>query len=448
MHKTLIFSTDRGLCETLRAALNSGQYASDEVQDKKSLLHHVQASDYPLLILDERAVGQDMDLVSMLREQSQHHILWLAPGDRLVSAIEAIRRGADFFLTLPLNGNHFATLLEQWRKRELPTLYNPAEALQQTVMGENYIGRSEVMRRVFSMAGRVAAVDAPVLITGETGVGKEIVARAIHSLSERANQTFVAVNCGAIPETLLESELFGYRKGAFTGAVQDRMGLFQQADGGTFFLDEIGELSAGLQVKLLRVLEESRIRPLGHKEETPINVRILSATNRDLTEEIRNGKFRMDLFYRLNVVNIHIPPLRERPADIPPLIKHFIEKYNHRFNTNIISITRDALFGLMHYDYPGNIRELENIIQHGILLAEGNIISKTSLPPYVFQRGQLALEGSPREQAVNIQKAEEELIKQALTQFEGNQTEAAKKLGISRSTLWRKIKAYKLENYK
>jgi transcriptional regulator with PAS, ATPase and Fis domain len=203
-----------------------------------------------------------------------------------------------------------------------------------------------------------------------------------------------------------------------------------------------------MQIKLLRVLEEDKIRPLGAGDEVRVNVRILAATNRDLAEDIAQKKFRMDLFYRLNVIAIHVPPLRERPGDIPPLIKFFLHKYNQRFGKNIISITRDALFALLHYDYPGNVRELENIIQHGVILSDGNVIEKTALPPQVFKQSQLALEGSRKERPVSLDQAEEDLIKQALTRFGGNQTETAKSLGISRSTLWRKIKAYQLENFK
>ncbi|MBN1594383.1 sigma-54-dependent Fis family transcriptional regulator [candidate division FCPU426 bacterium] len=449
MQKVIIFSEDRALKDVLKKTLPSSKYQCDEVREKDALLNQASSAQNPLVVLDSRAVGGDMDLVSILQGQNLHRILWLAPQDRMANAAEAIRRGADFYLTLPLNENVFKQVLGEWEQEKgisEPQLLPVPEEIG--LIEGKIIGRSEGMKRAFHMAARVAATDSSILITGETGVGKELVARAIHRLSSRAQRTFVAINCGAIPETLLESELFGFRKGAFTGATSDRAGLFEQADGGTFFMDEIGELSSALQVKLLRVLEDGKIRPLGGTDEIRVNVRILAATNRDLAGEALQGRFRRDLFYRVNVINIHIPPLRERKEDIPLLIKYFLQKYNERFNKNIISITRDALFFLMNYDYPGNIRELENIIQHGVLLADNNVIEKTSLPPQVFQRAQLALEGSRKEQSINMQQAEEELIKQALTRFDGNQTETARSLGISRSTLWRKIKAYKLENFK
>ena len=449
MQKVMVFSEDRDLKDAFKQSMNSTQYRCDELWDKSALLDQIGLADYSLVVLDAGTVRGDMDLVSMLREGGTYKILWLAPENAMGNAAEAISRGADFYLTLPLQEQLLKSVIAEWKRRETAGEYRwwpETEALD--LYSEGVIGRSEEVKRVFLMAARVAPTDSSVLITGETGVGKELVARAIHRLSDRAKQTFVAVNCAAIPENLLESELFGVKKGAFTGAVSDRRGLFEQANHGTFLLDEIGELSPGLQVKLLRILEERKVRPLGGSEETPVDVRILAATNRDLREAVKNGKFREDLFYRIHVINIHVPALRERPEDIPLLIKYFLEKYNRRFKRSVISITREAIYGLMHYDYPGNIRELESIIQHGVLLSENNVIGKTSLPPQVFQKAQLAIEGPPKEKEVSIQRAEEDLIKQALTQNDGNQTEAAKQLGISRSTLWRKIKTYKLENFK
>jgi DNA-binding NtrC family response regulator len=449
MQKVIIFSEERNLKDTLKQSMDPARYRCDEFWDKSALLDQIGLADYSMIMLDANAVGEDMDLVSMLREGGHYKILWLTPESGIGSAAAAIQRGADFYLTLPLQEELLKQLIAEWERRETAGDYRwwpETEAVD--LYSDGVIGRSEEVKRVFLMAARVAPTDSPVLITGETGVGKELVARAIHRLSDRANQTFVAVNCAAIPENLLESELFGVKKGAFTGAVSDRRGLFEQADHGTFFLDEIGELAPGLQAKLLRILEEGKVRPLGSSEETPVNVRILAATNCDLREAVKNGKFREDLFYRIHVINIRVPALRERPEDIPLLIKHFLEKYNRRFKRNVISITREAIYGLMHYDYPGNIRELENIMQHGVLLSEDNVIGKTSLPPQVFQKAQLAIEGPSKEKEVSIQRAEEDLIKQALTHNDGNQTEAAKQLGISRSTLWRKIKTYKLENFK
>ncbi|MEW6516999.1 MAG: sigma-54 dependent transcriptional regulator [candidate division FCPU426 bacterium] len=449
MRKILILSEDRALKDEFQKSLAQSRYQLDELREKDRLLDQSGAAAYDVVVLDENSVGGDLDLVSLLREQRPHKILWLARAGHVASAAEAIQRGADFYLPLPLDSGQWQQLLGEWERRdEGKPEHRLLPASLEEFQEAEVVGHSEAIRRAFLLAARVAPTDSPVLITGETGVGKELVARAVHRLSSRSHKPFVAVNCGAIPETLLESELFGYRKGAFTGATVDRAGLFEQAAGGTFFLDEVGELSPAMQVKLLRVLEDDKIRPLGGNDEVRVNVRILAATNRDLAGELAQKQFRSDLFYRLNVINIHVPPLRERPEDVPALIKFFLHKYNQRFGKNVISITRDALFSLLHYDYPGNVRELENIIQHGVILSDGTVIEKTSLPPQVFQRGQLALEGSRKEQPVSLNQAEEDLIKQALTRFGGNQTETAKSLGISRSTLWRKIKAYQLENFK
>ncbi len=449
MRKLLVLSEDRALKDELQKGLAPSRYQCDELREKDRLLDQSGAVEYAVIVLDEASVGGDLDLVSLLREQRPHKVLWLSRDGHVASAAEAIRRGADFYLPLPLDSGLWQQLLGEWERHDAREPGHHALPARLAEFQEaEVVGQSEAIRRAFLLAARVAPTDSPVLITGETGVGKELVARAVHRLSNRSHKPFVAVNCGAIPETLLESELFGFRKGAFTGATMDRAGLFEQAAGGTFFLDEVGELSPAMQIKLLRVLEEDKIRPLGAGDEVRVNVRILAATNRDLAEDIAQKKFRMDLFYRLNVIAIHVPPLRERPGDIPPLIKFFLHKYNQRFGKNIISITRDALFALLHYDYPGNVRELENIIQHGVILSDGNVIEKTALPPQVFKQSQLALEGSRKERPVSLDQAEEDLIKQALTRFNGNQTETAKSLGISRSTLWRKIKAYQLENFK
>lgn len=447
MKKVIIFSEDRELKDSLKTQLPSSRYHCDEIREKTALLQQLSAGDARLIILDGRTVGGDLDLVSILREHGPHKLLWLTLENNIGSAAEAVRRGVDFYLTLPLREAFFKQVLAEWEREEEAGEERWNQPSLTTGNDPEIIGKSLEMKKVFNLAARVAPTDSAVLITGETGVGKEVVARTIHRLSPRADKTFVAINCGAIPETLLESELFGFRKGAFTGAVADRAGLFEQASGGTFFMDEIGELSPTLQVKLLRVLEDGNVRRLGG-EETQVNVRILAATHQDLQEAVKAGRFREDLFYRIHVINIQIPPLRERRDDIPPLIKHFLAKYNQRFNKTVISITRDALYLLLNYSYPGNIRELENIIQHGVLLADGNVISKTCLPPQMFQKVQLAIGGPKSDQVVSMEKAEEDLIKSALLKYDGNQTETAKSLGISRSTLWRKIKTYHLENFK
>jgi transcriptional regulator with PAS, ATPase and Fis domain len=334
------------------------------------------------------------------------------------------------------------------------------------------LGRSPAMRRVTYLARKVAATDSAVLITGETGTGKELLARTIHALSERRNRPFVAVNTGAIPENLQESELFGHSRGAFTGAVAERRGLFEEANQGTLFLDEIGETSLALQVKLLRTLENKEIRAVGSNEERKVDVRIIAATNRDLAGLVRDGRFREDLFFRLNVLHIHLPPLRDRGDDIKLLLSAYLDRYSKRFNKDVKGFSQEALGLLLQYEYPGNIRELDNTVQHAVVMAEHEWIQASDLPPMVPSR--LALPAGDRDwkpwvsdaegsfgrsggyQAsqpvvleessfLTIAEMEKRLIQLTLEKLKGNQSVAAKKLGISRSTLWRKIKELQIK---
>lgn len=307
-------------------------------------------------------------------------------------------------------------------------------------IAEGIIGKSSAIKRVVDFVKKVAPIDSTVLITGETGVGKELIAKYIHHLSPRRDKPFVALNCGAIPETLLESELFGHKKGAFTDAVSDKKGLFAEANNGTFFLDEIGEISFSTQVKLLRVLENQEIRPLGSNETTKVNVRILAATNQDLAQAVKNGRFREDLFFRINVIQIHIPPLRDRKEDIPLLIAYLMRYYTKQFKKEVTDISEEAMTMLLNYDYPGNVRELENIIQHIIITAEGNIISKNELPSFIPARQSLPEPVEPIFKT--LEEMEKELIRETLFKCHGNQSLAAKKLAIGRTTLIRKMKKY------
>lgn len=321
------------------------------------------------------------------------------------------------------------------------------------IIGEEIVGRSAIIKKVFNLIVRVAPTDTTVLLTGETGSGKEVLAKAMHTLSKRADGPFVAVNCSAIPETLLESELFGYKRGAFTGAGTDKKGIIEEANKGTLFLDEIGDMSLTVQSKMLRVLENSEIRRLGDNDIKKVDVRIISATNKDLWKEVQNNKFREDLFFRLNVVRIYIPPLRERKEDIPILIRYFLEKYNKGYNKDVIRISDEVLAILMNYDYPGNVRELENIIKHAIIFSEKGIIIKADLPSGI--PGPALLKSSEKENVgislpnndfITIADMEKELIRETLRKCNNNHTVVSKKLDISRSTLLRKMKEYNLIN--
>ncbi len=357
----------------------------------------------------------------------------------------------------------------------------PASASLGAEAGLPVLGQSPGIKRVLNLAQKVAPTDSPVLITGETGTGKELIARIIHAASRRARGPFVAVNAGAIPENLQESELFGHHKGAFTGAVADRRGLFEEADGGTLFLDEIGDASPGLQVRLLRVLQNGSIRRVGESVERPVDVRLVAATNRVLERMAERGEFREDLFFRLNVVHLHLPPLRERGEDLDLLLRANLARFAERLRKEVRGFTAAAWDALRAYFYPGNIRELENIVHHAVLMAEGPEVELSDLPPYLKARLALpAPEPGPwREVAplevpreawgrpgsrpaasesayvaphvdlgdgfLSISDMEKQLISATLGRLKGNQSVAARKLGVSRSTLWRKMKEYGLQ---
>ena len=321
------------------------------------------------------------------------------------------------------------------------------------------IGNSEAIRRVVNLAGKVAPTDSNVLITGETGTGKELLARSIHALSPRRSGPFVAVNTGAIPENLQESELFGHRKGSFTGATGDHRGLFEEAEGGTLFLDEIGETSPTLQVKLLRALETRRVRRVGESQERMVDVRLVAATHRDLAAMVRRGAFREDLFFRLNVVQLHLPSLRERGDDLDLFLEHYLDVFRRRLAKKTAGFDDEAMERLQSYTFPGNIRELENVVHHCVLMADGDRVGLHDLPPYLQSPAGLpaAVLEAPSEFVeargasldlgdgfVTISEMERKLIIATLDKLKGNQSLAAKKLGISRSTLWRKMKEHKV----
>lgn len=307
-------------------------------------------------------------------------------------------------------------------------------------------GAHPVMEKILSIAQRVATTDSTVLITGESGTGKELVARFIHVHSRRAHNPFIAVNCGAIPSELLESEMFGHKRGAFTGAVGTRMGMFQLANGGTIFLDEIAEMTAQLQVKLLRALQEREIRPVGSDRTVKVDVRVIAASNRDLAMEVEKGHFREDLFYRLQVIPIQLPPLRERRSDIPILVQHFLDKYNAKQLGPKVRIGDDAMVHLWEYDWPGNVRELENLIERMVILSDDGVIRVQNLPPNI--RSFISEKKIPRptltEEGIDLNQAVEEfeyrLIDEALRRTKGNKQAAARLLGLKRTTLVAKLR--------
>ncbi|HEX7052138.1 MAG TPA: sigma-54 dependent transcriptional regulator [Longimicrobiales bacterium] len=366
-------------------------------------------------------------------------------------AIEAMKKGAYDYVSKPFSADQLVLALRKAEERE--ALRREVRRLRSEVRIERRFGeiiaKSPAMQQALEMATRVARYPSTVLVTGESGTGKELVARLIHAQSERAEKPFVPLNCGAIPEALLEAELFGYSRGAFTGAEREKPGLFEAAGGGTLFLDEIGEMPAALQVKLLRALQEGEVRRLGENNARDVDVRIVAATNKDLEEEIRAGRFRRDLFYRVAVVPIHLVPLRQRREEIPPLVNHFIEIHNERLGLECRGVEPEAMRLLVDYPWPGNVRELENTIERAMVLANSPKITPRDLPPHVASPVP-AIDGPELgNDELSIKKhsaaLERRLIRQALERTRGNKTRAAELLELSARALLYKIRDYNLE---
>ncbi|HEY3353978.1 MAG TPA: sigma-54 dependent transcriptional regulator [Polyangia bacterium] len=363
------------------------------------------------------------------------------------TAISAMKRGAYDYLTKPFKVDEIGLVIA--RALEKRQLVRDNAVLRAEISArrglDRLIGKSQPMQRIYELVRKVAPTRANVLVLGESGTGKELVARAVHHLSPRADQPFVPVQCGAIPETLLESELFGHIRGAFTGATADKPGLFESADGGTLFLDEIGELPAPLQVKLLRVLQERTVKPVGSVHERDIDVRVVAASNRDLEEEVAHGRFRQDLFYRLNVIPIRVPPLRERPADVPLLVDHFLRRFAAEQSRPVPSLTPEALTALCAYGFPGNVRELENLIERAVTLGAGQSLGLDSLPDFARAPTGAAVGIELPPEGFDLDRVlgdiERQILGRALTRTGGTRKEAARLLGISlRSLRYRLVK--------
>jgi two-component system response regulator PilR (NtrC family) len=367
------------------------------------------------------------------------------------TAVSAIRNGAYDYINKPFKLEEVKAVIDRaLEKHELlsENLYLKSKLDSDT--HSEIIGRSDAIRQVFDLIERVAPTKTTVLLTGESGTGKELFGRAVHRNSGQEGK-FVPVNCGAIPENLIESELFGYKKGAFTGAERDRDGLFVAASGGTLFLDEVGELPAATQVRLLRAIQEKRVKPIGSNEEIAVDVRIVAATNRDLQLEVEEGRFREDLFYRLNVISIDLPPLRRREGDVRLLVEHFVGVYAEQMNSQVSGVDSDALRTLLNYDYPGNVRELQNIVERAVTLEREDMITPNSLPPTVLEHSSSTKDSVmvlPAD-GVNIddvlERVERALIEQALERTEGNRTEAAKVLEISFRSMRYRLQKHGIE---
>jgi two-component system NtrC family response regulator len=361
-------------------------------------------------------------------------------------AVEAMKLGAADYILKPLNGDELKVNVRRALERQQLVAENRylRDLAGSTFRFENLIGRSRRMREVLDLCARVAGRDSTVLLTGESGTGKEVLAKAIHQNSLRAGKPFVTVNCGALPEALAESELFGHRKGSFTGAIADRVGKFEAANEGTIFLDEIGDLPLNLQVKLLRVIQEREVDKIGSPQPVKVNIRILAATNRKLKTQVEDGQFREDLFYRLSVVTIEVPPLRERIDDIPLLVSHFLKTLCERYHIPPVTVTDEAMALILRYAWPGNVRQLENAIERVVVLANGSVIRPEELSQEVREaESRIAkIDLKLPDEGIDLEQVEKEILSQALQRHSWNQTRAAQYLNISRKTL-----IYRMEKF-
>lgn len=426
----------------LKGLLEKEGYMVLDVEDGVSALQVLKTQTVDCMLLDYRLPDLDgLELLKMTKRQNPEvEVIIITAYGTIERAVEALKSGATEYLQKPVNLDDL--LLKLKKIEEKRHLIREIDVLKQVVKErfkkEGVVYASESMERVMSIAVRVAATDSTCLITGESGVGKEVVARLIHEMSPRRDGPFIRVNCAAIPENLLESELFGYEKGAFTGAVQRKPGKFELAEKGTIFLDEIGDLPLHLQAKLLRVIEQKEIERLGGLYPFKVDVRIIAATNKNLEAEVKRGSFREDLYFRLNVVTIEIPPLRERKEEIPLFLDFFLRKFSDRYGKGVKGLTREARDWLMRYDYPGNVRELENIVERAVVLTRGEYISMDDLP---FQKGKEPVKGFLTMKQT-VEEIEQRMIKDALAQAGGIQKRAAEILGITERMLRYKIKKY------
>ncbi len=449
----LIVDDEKPTRDGLRAALEERYdvYAAD---DAKAAMELLEAEHFDVLLTDFRLPNEDgLKLIARAKSLARPPvcILMTAYGSEEL-AVDAMKRGADDYIA---KGRLQIDELEMriaraLRRQNLETENVSLRKQLDTQYGmENIVGKSPAMKEIFEVVQQVAPTRATVLLTGESGTGKEVFAKAIHQLSPRAKQPFVAVHCGALAPTLLESELFGHEKGAFTGAHERRIGRFEQAQGGTLFLDEIGEIDAAIQVKLLRFLGERTFERVGSNKTLTADVRLVTATNKKLEELVKTGTFREDLFFRLRVVEIVLPPLRERPSDIPLLARRFLKEFAEENKKNVNEFTPDALEMLMNYSWPGNVRELRTAMEHAVVLCRGEKVSARDLPPSV-RAGRAAAAESARAvtgNSLTVKEAEKQLIERALTETKGNRTLAAKKIGMSRRSFHRKLHVYHLEGF-
>jgi DNA-binding NtrC family response regulator len=404
--------------------------------------------DLAILDLNLSGGGSGLELLGKMRDLDPEVMGIIVTAYASVeSAVEALRKGAYDYITKPFANDHLKAVVRNALAQKALFHENRflRRELREKYRFESIIGNCDAVERVFRVMEKVARTDSSVLITGESGTGKELVARAIHFSSERANKRFLPINCGALPENLLESELFGYKRGAFTGAMQDKVGLLKAADKGTVFFDEIGDMPLALQVKLLRALQERECYPLGSNDPISFDVRVLCATNKDLDKEVREGRFREELLYRINVITILLPPLRERKDDIPLLANHFLRKYEKPLGRPAMRFSKGAMRLLIGYAWPGNVRELENTVERAAILAETDVIHAHDLPEKLHKDAP-SVETRNEASGLTLEELEREHMRRVLVEVKGDKVKAAQMLGIHLSTLYRKVQRYRLEN--
>lgn len=448
MKKILIVDDDIAMGEMCKELLKSKGYASDVVASSKEAIEKISMDGIYAIVLTD-LVMSEMDGIEVLKKVKQKNphidVVVMTSYGTVTNAVEAIKLGASDYITKPFKRDELIIIIE--KILQMQRLEGEVDRLR-LELGEKYtfgniIGESSKMRKIYEIISNVSNTEANILIQGETGTGKELVARAIHYNSTRKDHPFVKVDCAALAETLLETELFGHEKGAFTGATKDRIGRFRTADRGTIFLDEIGNIPMAVQAKLLRVLQDHEFEAVGSDQPIKVDVRIVAATNADLEDRVEKGLFRRDLFYRLNVIRIFLPSLRERIDDIPMLVSHFLSIHNNKNRKTVEGISRESLSKLMSYAWPGNIRELENVIERAVILCKGKMIEPVDIPLYQEKMSfQQDLSGKPLQ--ILMDQVERQIIVNTMGLVEADKEKAAKILQISRASLYNKIKKHKI----
>ena len=442
--RILVVDDEAPMRESLKDWLMEEGYEVGLAASGKEAIAMARKKNWDVILLDLKMPGMDgVETLKRLKGKevnTEAEILMMTAYATVDTAVQAMKEGAFDYLVKPFSPDEIEMQIKKivtHRELVLENILLRQKLEERSEYGE-IIGQSDVMQTIYDLISKVAPTDSTVLITGESGTGKELIARAIHGNSQRCYMPYIAVSCGALPDSLLESELFGYEKGAFTGAEHTKKGRFEMADKGTLFLDEIGDISLKTQVDLLRVLQEKEFRRLGGQEEIKVDVRILAATNRDIKKAIAENRFREDLFYRLNVISIHIPPLKERKDDIPLLVKAFIRRHCLAMNKEQVKIAPSAMKLLMDYNWPGNVRELENVIERALVIGRGEEIVTEDLP---FSRKELGTEALPN----SLKLMEKMHIKKILEEKDWNISKAARVLEIDRQTLYNKIEKYHIE---